>query len=212
MRDDREPIGKIRLMKCKVALFMLSLCAKCISNFLNFSVITSVGGMGQAKICIWYFWIAHLFLSPLAQWSTVNFFFFSSIWLEDLRDNWNPAGNISSIFGIHRWEREIGWRGGLEATSQPTGDECWLLRFGGVLLWEPHIDAVSVIFLFPTEINYLTLKYYHGCCSLNKYPVSLDGSLQLQRAAPGSAPSRQGWEQAANPSATHQPSEGLARI
>lgn len=99
-------------------------------------------------------------------------FFF--IWLEDLRDNWNPAGNI---FGVPRWEGEIGWRWGwVEATSHPTGDECQLLRFGGGLLWllwEPHIDAVSVIFLLPIAINSLTLKYYHDCCSLNKYPVLL---------------------------------------
>lgn len=49
MRDDSEPMGKIRLMKCKVVLFMLSLCAKCISNFLDFSVITNVGGDGASQ-------------------------------------------------------------------------------------------------------------------------------------------------------------------
>lgn len=56
MRDDSEPIGKIRLMKCKAALFMLSLCAKCISNFLDFSVITNVGGDGASQYLHLIFW------------------------------------------------------------------------------------------------------------------------------------------------------------
>lgn len=116
MRDDREPIGKIRLMKCKVVLFMLSLCAKCIPNFLNFSVITSVGGgMGQANLSIWHFWIAHLFSFSFG--SVKHSYFLFSIWLEDLSDNWNPAGNTTRIFGVHRWEGGIGWRGWVKATS-----------------------------------------------------------------------------------------------
>lgn len=206
MRDDREPIGKIRLMKCKVALFMLSLCAKCISNFLNFAVITSVGGMGQGNICIWYFWIAHLFLSSLAQWSRVlGWFFFFTVDLKITEMQETFLGLTEG--GGNRLERGI-WG---HLSFQPTGDECQLLTFGGALLWEPHMDAVSVIFLLPIEINYLTLKYYHGCCSLNKYSVSLRKSHQLQSAAPGSATSRQGWEQP-NPSAPHQPTVALARI
>lgn len=188
MRDDSEPMGKIRLMKCKVALFMLSLCAKCISNFLDFSVLTKVGEEGASQylhlifLSILYFSFS---LSPVRHSLFVSFFlsFFQfdfKIWVisKNLQEMLlSPLGSAAGR------EENKGCRGWVWTTAPfSCSDGCQLLRFWGILLWllsEPHIDAVSVIFLLPTERIYLTLKCYRACSSLNKHPVFLNKRHQL---------------------------------
>jgi len=76
MRDDSEPMGKISLMKCKVASFMQRLCAKCISNFLDFSVITSVGGDGASQyLHLIFLNISYFSFSLGSVKHSYNFFF-----------------------------------------------------------------------------------------------------------------------------------------